>query len=138
MIQTPTPWIALLDDDEDDFMFWQYGFENWSKTIALKWFVSAEAFLGEAAKAASKPTAIVLDGVIPANDQESWLTTFLAHVCCQNIPIFMLTGQFNQEQQQRFLALGATGYLLKPTSFQELQDIILKVVDEQGPQPASN
>ncbi|QDK77786.1 response regulator [Spirosoma sp. KCTC 42546] len=137
MIDTPTPWIALLDDDEDDFMFWQYGFDNWAKTISLKWFVSAESFLGEAAKAANRPTAIVLDGVVPTDDQEAWLTTFLGHVCCQNIPVFMLSGQFNQEQQQRFLALGASGYLVKPTSFQELQDIILKVVDKQGPPVAS-
>lgn len=125
-------WIALLDDDEDDFTFWQYGVERWAQPVVLKWFVSAESFLDEATKASSKPTAIVLDGIVPDDDQETWLTTFLSHVCCQDIPIFILAGQFSQEHRQRFLKLGATGYFLKPSSTQELQDIILQVIDKQS------
>ncbi|QMW02706.1 response regulator [Spirosoma foliorum] len=125
------PWIALLDDDEDDFTFWQYGVETWAKPVVLKWFLSAESFLAEASRASSKPTAIVLDGIVPDDDQESWLTTFLGHMCCQNIPIFILAGQFSQAHQERFLALGATGYLLKPSSTDELQAVILQVIDKQ-------
>ena len=128
------PWVALLDDDEDDFTFWQYGFETWAKPVALKWFLSAESFLSEAEKATIKPIAIVLDGIVPPDDQEAWLTTFLGRICCQNIPVFILAGQFNQEEQQRFLALGATGYILKPSSREELQDVILQVIDKPTPQ----
>lgn len=122
------PWIALLDDDEDDFTFWHYGVQTWAQPVVLNWFKSAEFFLAEAAQKESKPMAIILDGIVPEDDQERWLTTFLGHVCCQNIPIFILTGQFNQSEKERFLELGATDYLLKPSTTQELHNLIQQVI----------
>jgi DNA-binding response OmpR family regulator len=125
-------WVALLDGDEDDFVFWQYGFQTWAADVELKWFVAAELFLSEACKAECKPMAIILDGIVPKGEEKTWLSTFLGHVCCHDTPVFMLAGQFKEEDQQSYLALGATGYLIKPTSSEELQKIILKVTGRES------
>ena len=130
-MNTDKAWIALLDEDEDDFLFWQHGFRSWAGAVELKWFKSAESFLSETATG-PKPIAVVLDGVVPSGEEEAWLSTFLANDCCQNTPIYMLTGQFNEDDQQTYLALGATGYLIKPTSREELQRIVVKVSGSQS------
>ena len=131
-MRTTAYWVALLDEDEDDFLFWQHGFRTWAAEGELKWFVSAERFLDEAIKAATKPSAIVLDGVVPKGEEAAWLKTFLTHVCCKNIPVFMLVGQAKEEDRQCYLDQGATDYLIKPTSSEELQEIIKLLVPNIG------
>lgn len=131
-MSTSTYWVALLDEDEDDFVFWQHGFRNWATEGELKWFISAERFLNEAIDASTKPSAIVLDGVVPKEQEATWLKTFLTHVCCENIPVFILVGQAKEDDRQRYLDQGATDYLIKPTSSAELQKIIKLLVPNPG------
>lgn len=133
-MNTDRVWIALLDEDEDDFLFWQHGFQSWAGDVELRWFKSAESFLLETT-IGPKPIAVVLDGVVPSGEEEAWLSKFLVNDCCQNTAIFMLTEQFNEDDQQIYLALGATDYLIKPTNRAELQRLVIKV---SGYQPTAS
>ncbi|GAB3770041.1 response regulator [Spirosoma horti] len=127
-MNTSAFWVALLDEDEDDFVFWQHGFRTWATEGELKWYSSAERFLNEAITAPTKPSAIVLDGVVPKGEEVAWLKTLLSHVCCENTPVFMLVGQLKEEDRQRYLDQGATDYLIKPTSSEELEKIVKLLV----------
>ncbi|WP_052731206.1 response regulator [Spirosoma radiotolerans] len=131
-MNTTAYWVALLDEDEDDFVFWQHGFRTWATEGELKWYSSAERFLSEATASPTKPSAIVLDGVVPKGEEAAWLKTFLSHICCANTPVFMLVGQSNEEDRQRYLDQGATDYLIKPTSSEELEKIVKLLVPNRG------
>lgn len=124
----PQQWIAFLDADEEDFLFWQFGFKKWADPIELHWFPSAEAFLAYTTELDSKPRAMVLDGIVPYGSDKAWLTTFLEHVCCQHIPIYLLSAQYNSEEKADYLDLGAAEYLVKPNTIEELQHTVLKVM----------
>ena len=130
-MNTDRAWVALLDEDEDDFLFWQHGFQRWAGEVELMWFKTAESFL-VATASGPKPIAVVLDGVVPPGEEEAWLSKFLINDCCQNTPIFMLTEQFKEDDQQLYLELGATDYLIKPTNRGELQRIVIKVSGYQS------
>ncbi|GAB4039033.1 response regulator [Spirosoma jeollabukense] len=130
-MNTDRAWIALLDEDEDDFLFWRHGFQRWAGEVDLKWFRSAEAFL-LATATGPKPMAVVLDGVVPTGEEEAWLSKFLVNDCCLNTPVFMLAEQFNEADQQAYQALGATGYLCKPINRDELQRIVIKLIGYQS------
>lgn len=121
-------WIAFLDEDEEDFLFWQFGFRQWANTIELKWFPSAEAFLTDAPLIKTKPNAMILDGIVPYGSEKAWLTTFLGHACCQHIPIYLLSAQYNPSEQEEYLELGAAEYLIKPSTAEDLHQTVQKVM----------
>lgn len=120
-------WVALLDEDEDDYLFWQHGFGSWATHLELHWFGSIEAFLRAAALARSNPAALVMDGVAPRGEETKWLGRMLLHPRCAQSCIIMLSEQMQDEQHQAFMSLGATDHLLKPVSIAELQATVLTV-----------
>ncbi|GAB4036098.1 hypothetical protein [Spirosoma gilvum] len=124
----PSEWIAFLDADEEDFLFWQFGFKKWANTIELQWFPSAQAFLSVVHQNERKPRAMILDGIVPHGEERDWLTTFLSHACCQHIPIYLLAAEYNPDEQKDYIDLGATEYLTKPNTTVELEQIVQKVI----------
>ncbi|WP_080054188.1 response regulator [Spirosoma aerolatum] len=124
----PQQWIAFLDADEEDFIFWQFGFKKWGNATELHWFLSAETFLANVTEIKSKPKAMILDGIVPYGSEKAWLTTFLEHVCCQDIPIYLLSAQYNSKDKKDYLDLGAAEYLIKPNTAEELQHTVRQVM----------
>ena len=122
------PWVALLDEDEDDYLFWQYGFNSWASHLDLRWFTSVHDFLSEAALGKSNPVALVLDGVVPRGEETKWLSTMLLHPSCQQACLIMLSAQLEELQHERYMRLGAADHLIKPISSDDLKTSISTVV----------
>jgi DNA-binding response OmpR family regulator len=121
------PWVALLDEDEDDFLFWQHGFRCWAQHLDLHWFGSVAEFLSATSLGKDKPVALVMDGVVPGGEEMKWLSTLLLHPSCQQACLIMLSAEVAHTQREASLRLGASDHLTKPTHLDELQVVVLTV-----------
>ena len=120
-------WVAFLTEDEDDFAYWQYGFNAWAAHLRLEWFATGDAFFARPGLVDLRPTALLLDGLMPMNEEPHWLRRILDHECCQNLYVVMLSDLFLDDEQQLYLNMGAAACLTKPTNQAELERAILSV-----------
>ena len=127
MMEADKPWVALLYDDEDDYLYWHHGFRSWADHLELRWFTSPHAFLVASGLGHSHPVALLLDGVVPRGDEMNWLSTLLIHPSCQQACVIVLSDGLLKEQHQAYLRLGAADHLVKPSTHQELQAVVMKV-----------
>ena len=121
------PWVALLDEDEDDYIFWQHGFRNWAQHLDLYWFSSVTEFLSATSLGKDKPVALVIDGVMPNGEEMKWLSTLLLHPSCQQACLIMLSAEVAEPQRAAYLRLGAMDHLQKPMHLDELKAVVTTV-----------
>ena len=126
-MDTLKPWVALLDEDEDDYIFWQHGFRQWAQHLDLYWFSSVTEFLSATSLGKDKPVALVMDGVIPDGEEMKWLSTLLLHPSCRQACLLMLSAEVAEPQRADFLRLGATDHLQKPIRLDELRIVMSTV-----------
>jgi two-component system chemotaxis response regulator CheY len=87
---------------------------------------NGEAALQEYIK--SKPDVVLLDMAMPKKDGVSVLREIIEFNPVANV--IMISASDNQETVKECLRLGARAYILKPFNFQEVLDIISKVVKQ--------
>lgn len=126
-MNTNRQWVALLTEDEDDFAYWQFGFTSWANHLKIEWFATGNAFFDRSDLAISPPAVLLLDGLIPSNDEPQWLRRILEHDCCQNLAVIMLSDQFTESEYEQYTALGARAFVIKPASQLELEKAVLSV-----------
>ncbi|RZM21864.1 MAG: hypothetical protein EOO88_31180 [Pedobacter sp.] len=126
-MDTVKPWVALLDADKDDFLFWQHGFRAWAQHLDLYWFTSVSAFLSATSLGKDTPVALVMDGVVPDGQEMKWLSTLLLHPSCQQACLIMLSAEIDDQQREASLRLGSADHLQKPSYLHELEATILQV-----------
>ena len=122
-------WVALLDEDEDedDYLFWQYGFNEWADHLDLRWFHSVNAFLSATHLGQSKPAVLVLDGVVPRGEEAKWISTLMHHASSKQARIIMLSEEMVPQHHQTYMNLGVADHLIKPSSKQMLKEVVMKV-----------
>ncbi|GAB3780683.1 hypothetical protein GCM10028818_33360 [Spirosoma horti] len=126
-MNTIKPWVALLDADEDDYIFWQHGFSSWAQHLELYWFNSISAYFSATSLGKDTPVALVMDGVIPDGEEMKWLSTLLLHPSCQQACLIMLSAEVDEQQREASLRLGAADHLQKPSNLNDLQAAVSKV-----------
>ena len=126
-MNTNRQWVALLTEDEDDFAYWQFGFLKWASHIQIEWFATGDAFFDRPDLTTSPPAVLLLDGLIPTNDEPHWLHRILEHDCCRELAIIMLSDNFTDDEQRQFKAIGATAFIIKPANQLELEKAVLSV-----------
>jgi CheY-like chemotaxis protein len=107
---TTTRSVLVTDDDEDLRMLCQLYLE-------MGGFGVTEASNGdEALRAArnSPPDLILLDLMMPVKDGWECLTELKADPALRHIPVFVITGKGQQQDQDRAFALGAEAFIPKP------------------------
>lgn len=114
-------WVALLDEDEDDHLFWQHGFRSWATHLDLRCFNSLHAFIAAASLGRSNPVALLIDGLAPRGEEAKWLSTLLLHPSCEQACLIMLSEEFEDQAHENYLRLGAADHLIKPANLDELQ-----------------
>ncbi|MGB9124695.1 MAG: response regulator [Nitrosotalea sp.] len=75
-----------------------------------------------------KPDIVLLDMAMPKKDGVSVLREIIGFNPVANV--IMISASDNQETVKECLRLGARAYILKPFNFQEVLDIISKVVKQ--------
>jgi len=126
-MNTNRQWVALLTEDEDDFAYWQFGFTTWANHIKLDWFATGDAFFDRPDLTAYPPVALLLDGLVPSNDEPHWLHRILAHGCCRGLAVIMLSDNFTDAEREQYMALGAIDFIIKPANQLELEKAILSI-----------
>jgi DNA-binding response OmpR family regulator len=67
-----------------------------------------------------QPDVIICDLVMPDGEGNYLLSRFRSHTVTRNVPVIILTGQKNPALRRQMLSVGATAYLTKPLSMDEL------------------
>ncbi|RIV19403.1 response regulator [Fibrisoma montanum] len=119
-------WIALLDGDEEDLFIWNTGINWFANELELKSFIDPNEFLVFARQLANGPSLIIIDGIIPRGDELYWLSK-IKTTPFQTVPIIMLGGDEIMLNKEQFTRAGATDCVYKPSSFKELQNLIMYI-----------
>jgi hypothetical protein len=120
-MSTNAPWVALLDEDEDDLIFWQYGFDSWADQLQLQCFASLSEFWDEWNRSAQKPTLIIIAELSPLGDAKDRLSNLLNHECCRQAKVFLFTDLIQEEEYDSYRKLGAVDCFRCPTNTNELR-----------------
>lgn len=127
MIPIPAP-IALAEDDEDDVFFMNRAFKaagignplillrNGKQVIE---YLSAEGPFADRDKH-PLPTLLLLDLKLPVKNGLQILEWVRAHPLHRNLVIVMLSTSGESRDVAQAYALGANGYLVKPTGSEAL------------------
>ncbi|RRB06281.1 response regulator [Larkinella rosea] len=114
--------IVIIDDDDEDVLFFRLIFQELRPDTELFWYPSAPTFL-EAYTAGTKFRLILLNYHLPNQTGTDWLPTFLSHPCCQGIPVVIIAGIESKKHQQEAIEAGAAGFLVKPNSQEDLKKL---------------
>ncbi|MBC8354330.1 MAG: response regulator [Planctomycetes bacterium] len=79
--------------------------------------------------------AVLIDLEMPNANGDEVLTALRANENTKHIPVIVLTGRKDRQLQQRMAELGASAYLTKPLSFDELREQLARYIDIL-PQPS--
>jgi CheY-like chemotaxis protein len=107
---SPTASVLVVDDDEDLRLLFQLGLKRAGFRIS-------EAANGREALDAvrrDRPDLILLDLMMPVMDGWECLSALKADPGLRGIPVFIVTGKDQQQDQERAFASGAEAFIRKP------------------------
>jgi len=121
------PVILIAEDDPDDQLMLQDAFEETCEHCQLR-FVSdgvelMALLLGEEGPG-PLPDLLLLDLNMPLKDGRQSLVEIRSEPTLQKLPTVILTTSRNDEDRAFCLAQGANDYLVKPSSYTELIEIV--------------
>lgn len=118
--------IMIVDDDEDIRLVTELAARrigNWDVVVAA----TGEEALDQARS--EQPDVILLDVMMPDIDGPTTLAMLREEPDTAEIPVIFLTAKAQKQEVERYLALGATGVILKPFNVMTLADEIRGIVE---------
>jgi DNA-binding response OmpR family regulator len=117
--------ILMVDDDEEDFVLVKEALESKRLKVDLYWAedgYEAMNFLVRRGiyKDAPTPDLILLDLNMPGKNGFEVLRELKAHPKFRKIPVVILTSSGDQRNVSRGYNIGASSFMLKPMSFDEM------------------
>lgn len=112
--------IFYVDDDEDDRFFFEEVTGQIGENISL--FELGDQLLLQLRNPPPSPSIIFLDLNMPIKDGFEVLQEIKSSSAFKDVPVIILSTASNPETIQRCFDLGASLYLRKSTSMQELKD----------------
>ncbi len=103
--------IFIAEDDEYISRVYERAFRLAGYELAIA--SDGEAALKDLATMDPKPAVIILDILLPKVNGEDLLKNIKANARFEHIPVVILTNSFHTDDMQKFLALGASLFLLK-------------------------
>jgi CheY-like chemotaxis protein len=116
--------IMLVDDSSTNNLLFRDIFEETGYEVWVE--EKPERVLARLRE--SKPDLVLLDLMLPGMDGLQLLQQIKSEQCCREIPVIMYTAHMSDRMQQQALALGASGYLIKPVSPQKILDEVSRVL----------
>jgi CheY-like chemotaxis protein len=117
--------ILLIDDDEDEHLFFQWSIEKIGSGINLLGALSA--IQAEDLLKHSIPDIIFLDINLPGADGFDCLNAIRDLPGIKNIPVFMYSTEITETSRQKAISLGAAGCLKKLRN----HDVLDKIISEK-------
>ena len=126
--------ILMIDDDEEDFMLVADALKSKQLEVDLYWAESGENAMdfllrrGEYT-ASPLPDLILLDLNMPRKDGFGVLMDLKAHPDLRKIPVVILTSSSDEKQVSRGYNVGASSFMLKPITFDEMANAMQSLCD---------
>jgi DNA-binding response OmpR family regulator len=117
--------ILMIDDDEEDFALVKEALASMGLKVDLYWAEDGDEAMnflfrrGEYANAQT-PNLILLDLNMPGKDGFEVLRDLKAHQDLRKIPVVILTSSVDEKHVSRGYNIGASSFMLKPLSFDEM------------------
>jgi CheY-like chemotaxis protein len=132
---TSTPYLLLVEDNPGDVMLVRHILEPLSYQIhVLSDAEAALAYLRSVGTATVPcPAAVLLDLNLPLGDGFEVLEAFPGF--SRSYPVLVMTSSHRAEDRTRAVALGAAGYFIKPSDFDEyhhLRDVVMEILGTSG------
>lgn len=121
--------LLLVEDDEDDRMFFSQAIKEIDIDVCFKSLTNGLEALNYLETSAALPHAIFLDINMPIVDGYNCLKQIRSNACYDDIVIFMYSTCYIQETANKFKNAGADFYIRKPISFKELKQLIEKALN---------
>ncbi|GAB3883215.1 response regulator [Spirosoma agri] len=122
-------WVALLDEDQDDFVIFQQGMNNWAPELELRWYTSFAHFEQMLQTNADLPASIVLNGISPSGSEIDWIRQFKLTPRLAEIPVIILAEEYWEQQKQQFKTVSIYDYRTKPVNQAELKQFVELIKD---------
>jgi CheY-like chemotaxis protein len=110
--------FLIIDDDEDELMFFVEALEHVGISFKCTWAKSGEHGLQQLAYIT--PDIIFVDYNMPGMNGLECLKAIRALASCRSIPIIVHSNKMEPQIQTKALELGATACISKPESLQWL------------------
>ncbi|WP_075880104.1 response regulator [Vreelandella massiliensis] len=123
--------VLLVEDDQADAYITQKVFRDIATDIALSHTETGESALEWLVSHQEKdtlPELILLDLNMPKMDGFTFLEKSKGHEKLRSIPVVVLTTSASQGDVDRAYALGAAGYVVKPTSIDDFTHYMQQLI----------
>lgn len=133
-MKAPLPLILLAEDDEDDVLLIREAFHAAGMAADIRRVkdgVELMEYLDGARRGASAPLPhlVLLDLDMPRMDGRQALHAIKARPELRHLAVVVLTGSRAPEDLSACYRAGASSYVAKPTSFEELVQTIQTLID---------
>ncbi|WP_254411678.1 response regulator [Dyadobacter diqingensis] len=121
--------ILMADDDADDRFLVQAAFEDNNLSHSIVFFEDGEQLLNYLIPEEdnSAPNLILLDLNMPKRDGREVLKIIRTNDKWNDIPIIIFSTSNAPDDIVTAYQLGANCYIIKPSSYEELKDVMLSV-----------
>ncbi|WP_031527171.1 response regulator [Dyadobacter crusticola] len=120
--------ILLIDDDEDDQEIFLSALENASNTVKCVVLDNAVQAFDKLRKSELDTDIIFLDLNMPLMNGQEFLAQIKKQQDLKDIPVIILSTSSNQAAIQQAKKLGAVDFITKPHSFDDLVQILRRVL----------
>ncbi|RCR66686.1 response regulator [Larkinella punicea] len=122
--------VFIADDDEDDRFLLQFAFQELGFDSAPTFAIDGLDLLHRLLDSEVRPALIILDINMPRLDGFETLKVLRSKKPYQTTPIVMLTTSVQESDRQHARDLGASAYLIKPSTIEELKKMVFKLVSD--------
>jgi DNA-binding response OmpR family regulator len=123
------PRILIAEDDENDFFLMRMALKKAGAERLIKRCANGDEvvhYLGDATQ--ERPAVILLDIKMPLRDGLETLSWIKQREYLRAIPVIMLSSSLMNSDISLALSLGAADYLVKPSTFEKLVELVNRVL----------
>ncbi|WP_338874370.1 response regulator [Spirosoma sp. SC4-14] len=125
-----SPWVWVVDDDQDDQYLFELAFKRIIPPVQVKLLDDGEELLPALVQTTELPDLIILDLNMPRLNGLETLQQIRQQPDYQKIPIVVLTTSTRKEDKEKAVQLGANGFLTKPPSLDAILALFRQLILE--------
>ncbi|QDV44143.1 Polar-differentiation response regulator DivK [Stieleria neptunia] len=119
------PWVLAIDDDPD----FSIGLQKRLLSVGVQLVRAYRGMDGYRSAFQSRPAAILLDYQMPDGNGEYILRRLKESAATDSVPVIVVTGMRDASLKRRMLAGGASEFLSKPVSWDQLKRALVQYTD---------
>jgi CheY-like chemotaxis protein len=122
--------VLYVEDDEEDVLIFQELLNDIDPEIKYLHAKNGKEALALLSELVIQPDYIFLDINMPIMDGQGFLTEIKKDARFQTIPVAMYTTSTRPDDKKLFTSLGATEYIVKPSSYFDAREGIGKLISK--------